>query len=563
MVHSSQDDCYFGHAGVAGGAAFPVGSDLTGDWAAGKMPVQDLGAAAFGQSHRLSTDPSLWQPRDWIGASPDRVIASGKALTEEVRSDLARCECALRAWVSLQDFREIDRGFLGAGRAATTNGGFVQSHQQSPYNTPAQPAPGSASDGFSRLSSDQLTGSFSPPQFSNDGSTVMARRNGGLGSGWELLPAHAPNGGLGGYGTTDVNSAALWSFGSPGRVQEQSMWGGSTVGQQTPAPQDMAHTWADASMQRNAVEGDYGLGGVHMSLGLDGGSDGNGLHHHLIRQPSAPAVPSSRQIPLYTNSMPYLHLQQQHQQQQQQQQQEQQPQQLMGEYSVNGGISGTASDPEVLGRQLASLGLMSSDALLPAVGFEEQQRQQHLIHLQLLAKQPPAMDVQHLQQGRPPASPGLGMHGGSSNGVDGGSYGHLLANGGGLDVNLLRREGSVLALPVRTLSDPSRVAISSQQMQVLTPCWSCANAGLCASPDEATSSSTSLLHPSLGAIAGGTHARQHCSDGCAGPNVMLLCCCAEAAVPAAAAAGDAAQPAADPAADADGQAAAAHRDRAV
>jgi len=400
--------------------------------------------------------------------------------------------------VSLQDFREIDRGFLGAGRAATTNGGFIQSHQQPPYSTPEQPAPGSASDGFSRLSSDQLNGSFSPSQFSNDGSTVMARRNGGLGSGWELLPAHAPNGGLGGYGTTEANSAAMWSFGSPGRAQEQSMWGGSAVGQQAPAPQDMAHMWADASMQRNSVEGEYGLGGVHMSLGLDCGSDGNGLHHHLIRQPSAPAAPSSRQIPLYTNSMPYLQLQQQ----QQQQQQEHQPQQLMGEYPVNGGISGTASDPEVLGRQLASLGLMSSDALLPAVGFEEQQRQQHLIHLQLLAKQPPTMDVQHLQQGRPPASPGLGMHGGSSNGVNGGSYGHLLANGAGMDANLLRREGSVPALPVRTLSDPSRVALANQQMQVRTPRCSCIVCWLAASPNEATSSSTNLLHPWFGCPCG-------------------------------------------------------------
>ena len=87
VQNSSQADCYFGHAGVGGGAAFAFGSDLTGDWSGVKMPVQDLGAAAFGQSQRLSTDPSLWQPRDWIGASPDRVIASGKALTEEVRSD--------------------------------------------------------------------------------------------------------------------------------------------------------------------------------------------------------------------------------------------------------------------------------------------------------------------------------------------------------------------------------------------------------------------------------------------------------------------------------------------
>ena len=378
----------------------------------------------------------------------------------------------------MQDFREIDRGFLGAGRAAMTNGGFVQSHQQPPYGTPTQPAPGSASDGFSRLSSDQLNGSFSPSQYSNDGSTVMARRNGGLGSGWELLPAHAPNGGLGSYGTTDVNSAALWGFGSPGRAQEQSIWGGSAVGQQPPAPQDVANTWADASIHRNAMEGDYGLGGVHMSLGHDAGSDGNGLHQ-LSRQPSAPAAPSSRQIPLCTNSMPYLQLQQQ-------QQQEQQPQQLMGEYPVSGGISGTASDPEVLGRQLANLGLMSSDALLPAVGFEEQQCQQHLIHLQLLAKQPPAMDVQHLQQGRPPASPGLaGMQGGSSNGVNGGSYGHLLANGTGLDVNLLRREGSVPALPVRTLSDPSRVAFSSQQMQVRATRRMCIVCWLSVSPGEA------------------------------------------------------------------------------
>ena len=286
----------------------------------------------------------------------------------------------------------------------------------------------------------------------------MARRNGGLGSGWDLLPAHAANGGLGGYSTAEANSTALWSFGSPGRVQEQSMWGGSAAVQQAPASQDMAHKWADASPHRNAVDGEYGfggLGGMHMPLGLDDGSDGNGFHH-LSRQPSAPAAPSSRQIPFHTNSVPYM-------------QPQQQQQQLIGEYPVHGGISGTASDPDVLGRQLASLGLMSSDALLPAIGLEEQQRQQHLIQLQLLAKQDPALDVQHLQQGRHPASPGLGMHANGGNGVNGGGYGHKLANGVGLDVNLMRREGSVPGLPVRTLSDPPRVMTSYQQLQVRTP----------------------------------------------------------------------------------------------
>ena len=373
-----------------------------------------------------------------------------------------------------QDYREIDRGFLGASRAAPTNGGFVSAQPQGPWNASAHPTSGSVSDGFSRLASEQLNGSLSPAQFGNDGSAVMARRNGGLDSGWDLLPAHAPTGGFGAYGTSDSNGAAnaLWSFGSPGSTQEQMMWGAGGAGQQAQALKEPR--WADVSPHRSSVEGDYGVGdlggGLQVPLGSGSGSDGNGLHY-LSRQPSAPAAPSSRSLPFQTNSVPYLHPQHQ--------QQPQQPQHLLGDYPVNAGISGTASDPDVLGRQLASLGLASSDMLLPAIGFEEQQRQQHLIHLQLLAKQPPAMDVQQLQQGRHPVSPGVGMQGGTGNGVAGAGYGHLLGNGAGLDVNILRREGSVPAMPVRTLSDPSRVGPSYQQVQLLHKLLSMP---LCAAP---------------------------------------------------------------------------------
>ena len=252
-------------------------------------------------------------------------------------------------------------------------------------------------------------------------------------------------------------AAALSSFGSPDCAPEHGVWAGR-AGQQGQGPQEMANSWADASPHRSSVEGSYGLGdlgGSQSQVGVGGGNDGNGLHYSS-RQPSAPAGPPSRQQPLHTSSVPYLRPQQQQQQQQ-----------YLGEYPVNGGISGTASDTDVLGRQLANLGLVNSDVLLPAVGLEEQQqRQQHLIHLQLMAKQPPALDVQQLQQGRHPASLGAGMHGGGGNGVVGGVYGQLLGNGVGLDINVLRCEGAVSALPVRTLSDPSRLGLSYQQVQV-------------------------------------------------------------------------------------------------
>ena len=70
---------------------------MTGDWSTVKMSLPDLGAAAFGQAQQLSTEPSHWQSHNWVGASPDRLIASGKALTEQVRSDSSLCvvkECA-------------------------------------------------------------------------------------------------------------------------------------------------------------------------------------------------------------------------------------------------------------------------------------------------------------------------------------------------------------------------------------------------------------------------------------------------------------------------------------
>ena len=90
MVQNTQADCYYRHAGHAGGAGLS-GPALTGDWSAVKMPLPDLGPAPFGQPQRLSTEPSQWQSRDWLGASPDRIIASGKALTEEVRLEPPRC----------------------------------------------------------------------------------------------------------------------------------------------------------------------------------------------------------------------------------------------------------------------------------------------------------------------------------------------------------------------------------------------------------------------------------------------------------------------------------------
>ena len=383
-------------------------------------------------------------------ASIEAVLPSGFAV-------LARVVRAVLTPAPSQDYREIDRGFLGAGRAVLANGGFGQSQLQPPWNAPVQSSPGTASEGFPRLSSDKLNGSFSSSsRFSNDGSTVISRRNGELGNGWDLLPVHATDGGFDGFGATDASGAAvaMWSFGSPERAPEHSVWGGNGASQQTQGQQNMAPRWADAGPHRHSAEGTHGpsgLGGLQMHVAA-GGGDGNGFHY-LSRQPSAPAAPPSRQQHFHSSSMPYM--------------QPQQQQQVFGEYPVSGGISGTASDPDVLGRQLANLGLVSSDMLLPAVGFEEQQRQQHLIHLQLMAKQPPAMDAQPLQQGRHPASPGTGMHGGGGNGVIGGGYGHLLGSGAGLDMNVLRREGSVSALPVRSLSDPSRIGLGScQNLQV-------------------------------------------------------------------------------------------------
>jgi hypothetical protein len=268
--------------------------------------------------------------------------------------------------------------------------------------------------------------------------------------------------GQGGFGTIDATSAAgaLWGFGSPGSGQEQHSWGGAAVGQQMAALQgspDMLQSRQDVSPHRSAVGADYGLGdGAAIQRGgYTGNGAGNGLRY-LGRQPSAPAVTPSRQQPFHAATVQYP----------------QQQQRYLGEYPPNGGITGTASDPDVISRQLASLGLMSSDALLPAIGFEEQQRQQHLIQLQLLAKQPLGMDAQHqLQQQRQQAALGSGLYGGngalSSNGTVGGGYAHLLGNGAALDASTLRREGSAPVLPIRTLSDPSRLGPPHQPMQVL------------------------------------------------------------------------------------------------